>query len=218
MYWGMGLGAWRNWVYSCATIAASAVDAVRVDLLRRGREIQIYYAHSKSDQTRSNWQPLHEHLRAVADLAGRFGQRLARLAGLLHDLGKYTAEFQARLAGAAERVDHSTAGAVVVGQLTKGDDRLIAELVAYGIAGHHGGLPDKISDSSSSLSARLKSFSEGRLDSVWTTEIRPDCSGLMPSFQFRNEKQWASFQLAFLGRMIFSCLVDADFKDTESFS
>src|SRR6185437_3299650 len=128
MYWGMGLGAWRNWVYSCATIAASAVDAVRVDLLRRGREIQIYYAHSTSDQTRSNWQPLHEHLRAVADLAGRFGQRLgiekvARLAGLLHDLGKYTAEFQARLAGAAERVDHSTAGAVVVGQLAKGDDR-----------------------------------------------------------------------------------------------
>jgi CRISPR-associated endonuclease/helicase Cas3 len=180
----------------------------------------MYYAHSTDDPSRSNWHPLREHLQAVADLAGRFGERFggkkaAALAGLLHDLGKYTPEFQARLAGATDRVDHSTAGAAILAGLTRGDDRLMAELIAYGIAGHHAGLPDKTSASAGSLSERLKAFSEARLDPIWSTEIRPDCSKLVPPFRFHPE--WTQFQLGFLGRMIFSCLVDADFKDTERF-
>src|SRR4051794_6058163 len=108
----------------------------------------MYYAHSTGDPDRTHWQPLVDHLSAVAQLAEQLGAsmsigRAARLAGLLHDVGKYTAEFQARLGGAPERVDHSTAGATIVTTLVKGEDRLIAELIAYCVAGHHAGLPDK---------------------------------------------------------------------------
>ncbi|MGQ3213408.1 MAG: hypothetical protein ACT6T2_20130 [Shinella sp.] len=35
-------------------------------------------------------------------------EKAACLAGLFHDLGKYTADFQKRLTGADVRVDHST--------------------------------------------------------------------------------------------------------------
>jgi CRISPR-associated endonuclease/helicase Cas3 len=197
----------------------------------------MHYAHSTNEESRANWQLLPEHLIGTADQAARFGQRIgltkaARLAGLLHDLGKYTAEFQARLAGAKERVDHSTAGAAIVQQLAKtakADDRLVAELIAYAIAGHHAGLPDKQGEFSSTLSSRVKGFSETLLDPVWRSELAPDVTGLLPGFCWVREntddptplkaavRAKAAFQLAFLGRMIFSCLVDADFKDTEQF-
>src|SRR5258706_5339132 len=131
----------------------------------------MFYVHSTSDPSKGNWQGLRDHLLSVANLSGQFGEWLglakaARLAGLLHDLGKYTPEFQARLAGSAVRVDHSTAGAYHVTRLADGnDDKIIAELIAYAIAGHHAGLPDKIAVAGS-LSDRLKEFEEKKIDLV----------------------------------------------------
>src|SRR5262245_36998944 len=121
----------------------------------------MFYAHSTDDESRANWQSLREHLISTAELAGQFGHqagvaKAARLAGLLHDLGKYNPKFQARLAGASERVDHSTAGAAIVSRLAEGNDKIVAELIAYAIAGHHVGLPDKRGASSSTLADRVK--------------------------------------------------------------
>lgn len=124
-----------------------------------------FYAHSTEKTNRSDWQSLPGHLEAVAELAEGFGKpigigRAARLAGLLHDLGKYTPAFQARLAGSKERVDHSSAGAAIVSGLTnRGDDAVIAELAAYAIAGHHAGLPDK---GSGTFGRRMARFGEPR--------------------------------------------------------
>ncbi|RWM68079.1 MAG: CRISPR-associated helicase Cas3' [Mesorhizobium sp.] len=187
----------------------------------------MYYAHSTAEPVRSNWQPLNVHLIAVAAAAQQFGARIgigraAWLAGLLHDLGKYTPQFQARLSGAEERVDHSTAGAATVVQLAraaKADDRIVAELIAYCIAGHHAGLPDQQGESLSTLSERLNGFSDEGLDPVWKSQIAPEIANLLPPFPNweKTDKARAAFQLGFLGRMIFSCLVDADFKDTEQF-
>ena len=82
----------------------------------------MFFAHSTDRKDRSNWQMLPDHLMAVAGLAGergsKFGaRRAAALAGILHDLGKYSAAFQRRLDGSGEAVDHSTAGAKHVGRL-----------------------------------------------------------------------------------------------------
>lgn len=188
----------------------------------------MFYAHSSSDPSGNDWHKLDEHLLSVARIAAEFGapfgaSNAARLAGTLHDLGKYTAKFQSRLRGSGERVDHSTAGAFEVRSSAKGsDDRLIAELISQGIAGHHAGLPDK-TGGSSSLQERLKHHKADELDPVWRTEIwrteiAPDITHLMPSFDWhQKDKVLGAFQLGFLGRMIFSCLVDADFKDTEQY-
>lgn len=61
-----------------------------------------HYAHSLEGRPVEEWQPLEEHLENVAEMAAEFakpfgGQEWARLAGLWHDLGKYSAEFQKRL-------------------------------------------------------------------------------------------------------------------------
>ena len=96
----------------------------------------VFLAHIAED---GREQTVAEHLRGTAALAKRFAAGFgaeadAELAGLLHDIGKCTPEFQARLHGGAI-VDHSTAGA----KLAFSRQNLPAALA---IAGHHGGIPD----------------------------------------------------------------------------
>jgi len=62
---------------------------------------KVFYAHS-NDRGKDNWQPLIDHLQNTAQMAFEFGRNagvaeLAYIAGILHDLGKYSPEFQARL-------------------------------------------------------------------------------------------------------------------------
>ena len=181
----------------------------------------MYFAHSSSNSGRDDWQLLAEHLSSVSHKAAQFADpckcaRAAQLAGLLHDLGKYDPDFQLRLDGNLISVEHSIAGAALVLTLAKAPrDKVMAELIAHAIAGHHAGLPDRIGGASS-LSERLQRADLDRLAPVWQTEIAPVASDLLPAFATRNCESGA-FRLAFLGRMLFSCLVDADFKDTEDY-
>lgn len=180
----------------------------------------IFYAHTGLQGDQSDWQPLYKHLKRVgrgtARRAAKFGFREAGLlAGLAHDLGKYTIAFARRLNGSSERVDHSTAGAQMVVRLASEQDRFLAEIVAYVIAGHHAGLPDK-NASSGSLEGRLKANDLPTLDPVWQREVVLGSPGTGPTgFDWRADR--AGFQAAFLGRMIFSCLIDADRRCTEAF-
>ena len=85
---------------------------------------------------------------ATGELAAESGRaagisELARIAGPLHDIGKYSAKFQARLRGSSQRVDHATAGARGSSScFLIRPEKDLAELISYCIAGHHSGLPD----------------------------------------------------------------------------
>lgn len=120
----------------------------------------MFFAHSTGISDQAGWQGLPDHLEAVAALAARQGAkfgaaRAAALASLLRDVGKYSSAFQRRLYGSGEAVDHSTAGAQeVLRMVTAGMDRGMAELLAYAIAGHHAGLPDREGETGC-LSGRL---------------------------------------------------------------
>lgn len=183
-----------------------------------------YFAHSGLKSDSSDWQRLDDHALCVARLAANFAapmglERAAYLAGLLHDLGKYTPAFQARLHGANNSVDHSTAGAAHVVDLVARtpQDALMGQLIAYGILGHHAGLPDRLG--SKGYDERISGYladSRRAVDTVWSNELRADGARLFPS-SFRQQPGHVQFQYALMARMIFSCLVDADFKDTEVF-
>jgi CRISPR-associated endonuclease/helicase Cas3 len=96
-----------------------------------------------------------------------------------------------------------------------GPDRIAALIGAYCIAGHHSGLPDWRGDRA--LSDRLKKQLPP-LDPAWQRELTPVASSLFPSgFRWLEDKSSFALQLAMFGRMLFSCLIDADRRDTESF-
>ncbi|MEE4377488.1 MAG: CRISPR-associated endonuclease Cas3'', partial [Candidatus Competibacteraceae bacterium] len=169
---------------------------------------------------------LQDHLSAVAQLAGCFATTFsssdwAYLAGLWHDLGKYRPEFQkyirtasgydldAHIETTRGKVDHSTAGAIHACQQLGHAGRILA----YLIAGHHAGLPDWDGDQAgaSVLSVRLRK--EELLQGALSQNI-PDPIQNPPKPATKPSK---GADPAFWIRMLFSCLVDADFLDTEAF-
>jgi CRISPR-associated endonuclease/helicase Cas3 len=178
-----------------------------------------FFAHSTNKPDKSDWQILASHLTAVGDLAAAkasiFGaEALATVSGRLHDLGKYTLEFQCRLEGAAMRVDHSTWGARIANDRYKH----VGQLLAYGIAGHHAGLANGQGQSGERRALQDRLVSElPKLDPAWEREIELPAHLPLPTRFKAHSSQRGPFQLAFLARMLFSCLVDADFLDTEAF-
>lgn len=190
---------------------------------RLSRECSVLiYAHSAN--TNGDWHPLAQHLSSVARLAAELAGRAAwaeeaRLAGLLHDLGKYADRFQARLHGKDSGLDHWSQGA----SLALTEFRAIAAALA--IEGHHIGLQ--------------------RGNPIGLKRLRPDClaAALPPGrslsdpdlkrlrsratddgLTFGKLNSLAvspkSFERAVAAmldeRLLFSCLVDADFLDTEA--
>ena len=169
-----------------------------------------YYAHSVSGRPESEWEPLFRHLNQVEAGARCRGRRfgadgLAALAGLIHDLGKYGPDFQARLRDPARRADHSTAGAVWAFKHLPG---AWGRVLAHVVAGHHAGLkndllgPEGRIETKSALLAPVEHAR--RADGLELPRTVPNPDGM------RWIKGETGFQHAFLTRMIFSCLIDAD--------
>jgi CRISPR-associated endonuclease/helicase Cas3 len=170
-----------------------------------------FYAHTVPGRPEAEWEELSVHLAeveaAAAKKGARFGaQALAGLAGRLHDLGKYGPDFQARLRDPRVRADHSTAGAVwAFRNLAPQWGRLLAHVVA----GHHAGLQDDLLD----VDGRLET--KGALLDVAEHGARQDGFVLLKNSVagprgMRCGSTEHGFRLAFLTRMVFSCLIDAD--------
>lgn len=92
---------------------------------------------------------------------------------------------------------------------------MLARLIGYVLAGHHGGLPNAGATGldAGTLTARL----EKEIPPYRTDIAIPAHLLLPPSLLVGIRKGELPFALAFWVRMLFSCLVDADFLDTEHF-
>jgi CRISPR-associated endonuclease/helicase Cas3 len=176
-----------------------------------------YYAHSTDDRSKSDWQPLSDHLLGTssrsAGFAARFGaEQWGRICGMLHDLGKFSAEFQSRLEG-GPRVDHSAAGA---NEAIRRYGLAHGKLMAYVIAGHHTGLPDggtSVCSDRKTLASRLSEVSVPAISGYegFLAELPPTIS---PPVKLQDGSP--GFSANFFIRMLYSCLVDADYLDTET--
>jgi CRISPR-associated endonuclease/helicase Cas3 len=187
-------------------------------------------AHAAKDANGQWRRPHHleDHLAGVAAIAGcharAFGaEDWARLAGLWHDLGKYRPAFQAyirnasgfeaqsaHVEGAPGRVTHSTAGALWAIERLAAPGRVLA----YLIAGHHAGLHDWVDG----LEYRL-SLPESRRELDESLAAGPS-SAILDQGDFAPDLRaipGGPAGFALWVRLLFSCLVDADFLDTESY-
>jgi CRISPR-associated endonuclease/helicase Cas3 len=194
-----------------------------------------FYGHISEDGRR---EPLIDHLRLTAHKAADFGaaigsRDLAYAAGMLHDIGKYSEAFQNRLLHNAHKVDHATAGA----------KECNFSILEYCISGHHSGLlnggTSGDAPGTASLQGRLKKedlppYSAFQLEPDILQVLQIHFKDVLPDFLKSNfqsdilirettqlsktEKQNRFFySLSFYTRILFSCLVDADYLATEEF-
>ncbi len=158
----------------------------------------------------------------AAERAAPFGgAELARLAGLWHDIGKYSEAFQRYLTSAGSsashqadskgRIDHSTAGA----QLAATRLGIPGHMIAFTIAGHHAGLADSFGERSALISRLRKEIEPFAAPECLVDQEVPGLPAFVHAAMHEDSED--SFALAFLVRMVFSCLVDADYLDTEGF-
>ena len=169
-----------------------------------------YLAHLTED---GRTQTILEHLKGTASLCSAFAaafdaEAQGQLAGMAHDIGKYSAAFQRRLHG-GPIVDHASGGAF---------ECLKAQQLAaaFAISGHHGGLPDGggrgDAAGTGTFWGRINRASQRNLEDyhAWQSEF---------SLPHANTPAFAGTRLEgmFFTRMLFSCLVDADYTDTGAF-
>ena len=155
---------------------------------------------------------MSEHLNNVAALSAEFSEAFGAsmqgyLVGKAHDIGKYSSAFQDRLLG-GPIVDHASAGALECAKMN-------ALWAACCVAGHHGGLPDVGNINNDvpgdpTLIGRLKNALNNGIPSYELLEALP----LTPPPDGFGKNQLTD---SFLIRMLYSCLVDADYLDTEQF-
>ncbi|HUI91140.1 MAG TPA: CRISPR-associated helicase Cas3' [Chitinivibrionales bacterium] len=190
--------------------------------------IKEFIAHTRED---GQTQPLEEHLLNVAKMAADFiniedWKSWAYLAGLWHDLGKYSEGFQSYIRATgktdddeekvATRVQHAIHGAF---QAIQSNVKL-GKILAYIIAGHHAGLADWGTEYTGrkALQNRIADNNEKKVFNKLLSNI-PDSirNARFPQELPKNGSRLNKKNISFWIRVLYSCVVDADFLDTERF-
>ncbi|WP_195415823.1 CRISPR-associated helicase Cas3' [Enterocloster citroniae] len=178
-----------------------------------------YLAHISEDKQRE--QSIKSHLEGTALLAKEFAEEFGYgewgyFCGMLHDIGKYSTKFQGRIMGSGEKADHATAGAQLCLRLGKEKGSYYVA-PAYCIAGHHAGLPDTGTSADTGDRGTFAGRMKKRVEDYGAYQEEISIPPLPPPVLSAAEKKDLTFSMSFLIRMLYSCLVDADYLNTEDF-
>lgn len=182
-----------------------------------------YYA--KSLLLNGKHPTVQEHLEKVSALAAQFGEALsmqeeAELAGLFHDFGKYSGQFQGVLAGVNHHVDHALPGAVFL-KSCWGKSAVMSKRGKYvveAIAGHHDGLRNcLLINRDHPAPGKTSSVRDDTEYMIAQKEFLKDFPAfklhILPNQHISTKEKVASMLYT---RMLFSCLVDADYSVSAS--
>lgn len=197
---------------------------------RLSREM-IAHVRKNEDETWAEPQSLIDHLEGTARIAQRNADKFmsgewGRALGLNHDTGKgrevwqdylvdksgYGYDEDAHLEGKPGKIIHAVYGARLAEEIF---GKTIGRVLAYGIAGHHAGLPDWSRAEGAGHAAlefqekQAKGWEE--IDPSLVEIIRA-LPALKPPWRFASGLDFSLWI-----RMLYSCLVDADFLDTEAY-
>ncbi len=174
-----------------------------------------YLAHKIEDKEQSISDHLNGTARLSKQFASAFGkEKQGEMAGYLHDIGKYSEEFQKRIRDpeSTKKCDHATAGA-----LEAFKQKQLS--VAICIMGHHSGLLNLGGSMDTSedktVWGRLRKGMEGKLPdySAWESFCTNQIFQDVPKMDASQE----AFSRYIEIKMLYSALVDADYLDTEAF-
>jgi CRISPR-associated endonuclease/helicase Cas3 len=175
--------------------------------------LNMLLAHGATDE-HPEGQSIEAHLKGTGELAETFAAEFGaaangKLCGLAHDIGKYSDEFQLRLRG-GKKVDHATAGAIECFKIK-------AAFEAVCVIGHHSGLPNVGHKDADTTESQTFFGRKLRAEQGGIPDYRKNWNGhiALPQDYFRPSGR--GFATAFYIRMLYSCLVDADYIDTETF-
>lgn len=181
-----------------------------------------YYAKSKN--TQGHQETVKEHLQTVSTLAREYGEPLgmgeiAGLAGQVHDFGKYSDTFQDVLKGIRTGIDHAMGGACFVEGCYRGKPGI--RPVVEAVNGHHDGLTayGEVKDELHAM-ADESGHARGHGGKTPSTNGRDQLQAAIDAFRhdfpsFRPPclpvSPVAELESMLYTRMLFSCLVDADY-------
>ncbi|WP_256726340.1 CRISPR-associated endonuclease Cas3'' [Streptomyces sp. MNU77] len=184
------------------------------------------FAHSRSPRSGCRHR-LEDHLRGSAALARAFAERfgagdVAGYLALVHDVGKGCCAWQDRLIFHAEPtgkpvgIPHKEAGTVLAA-------RTVGRQLAAVVQGHHGGLPNqtKIKDVLAELRGTGVDADRAREATEVVARVVPEIlreSRIPPPAWLAGlgSQKRQVLALDVFTRMVFSCVVDADYLDTEA--
>lgn len=207
-----------------------------------------YIAHIREGD--GHFQFVEEHLLGVKELAESYGEKIGikhitGLAGMLHDLGKYTNRFRNYILEAVNHpdsapkrgsVDHSTAGGKLLYELFhvgQGAHKgMLAEVVGNAIISHHSYLHDFLNPELESNYLNRVRDKDRKLDE-FDMSVEQFYQSVMSEMDFQNYVENAAAELKdylaiesqassenklmFLTKYIFSALIDADRTNTRRF-
>lgn len=174
-----------------------------------------YYAKNKNEK--GHQETVEHHLRRTSELCYSFGknfneEKLCEIIGLLHDSGKYTKTFQEVLKGKEKHVNHALVGAKLISNKNKDLGSIIA--------GHHTSLDLKttMSDINAFQKKEEKDINGLKIASPDKEEIELILN-TVKKYELINDlkspidlSKYSKNEQMFLLRMVYSCLVDADFS------
>ena len=178
------------------------MDSTMEDYISR-----FYAEKTKQNKLIVKKQALKNHLLQVSVLAKEFGEFIGlpntmKLAGLIHDMGKYSQEFTTFIMGEMERciklgeeykkaksgIDHGRHGAAYIYKRfypncsSNYNDKMTIEVIMLICCYHHGGLPDCVSENGQvKIIERIQNISEDEMKQVETafmSEIDVDIDDL----------------------------------------
>lgn len=197
-------------------------------------EVREYYAHTSGD----GLEPLMDHLEKTGKLCSSFAadfgnEEIGMFLGRVHDIGKHTEKFQKVLKHQMQKIDHAiVSGIVIFNQDKMYPDLSIRRHLAGIAASHHASLtcddgkfyevedyddPVEMAgiDPTEDKTNALKNDTEYRELIRWAKEENCLYPVHVPG-AFSPDKLTTKLQQMLYARMLFSCLVDADYSATAS--
>lgn len=181
---------------------------------REGEIMKTYISHLYQDKKDGHWviQSNEEHTKGVAERASRFANEFSmaswgKILGMLHDKGKESNAFQQHIkkesgyeseAKVIGDYHHAYVGGIIARKLygKSADNLFVNQIIS-----HHSGLHDT-DELSESLNKNIP------------IEVNQD----IEKFQLNKiTLKLEASDFHHLSRMLYSCLVDADYLDTEAF-